>query len=112
MVRNYSTLSKDRWIPAKVVKQTGPVSYKCELPGSHIVRRQQDQILTRSPKLNLSTPKKSNVPNDESLSTHLPTETEISDGVQMEHIPETPVKQAAPVRHSTRVVKPPNRLDL
>ena len=45
MVRNYSTQSKNRWVPAKVIEQTGPVSYKCELSEGGMVRRHQDQVI-------------------------------------------------------------------
>ncbi|KAK7069526.1 hypothetical protein SK128_019135, partial [Halocaridina rubra] len=48
MVRNYSTVAKNCWVPTRVLKQTGPVSYKCELPEGHVVRHHQDQILIRS----------------------------------------------------------------
>ena len=110
MVRNYSTISKDRWIPAKVVKQTGPVSYKCELPGGTVIRRHQDQIWTKSTKPILTTPMKTII--GDSLTTHLPTEIGRSEGAQMELNAEAPVKQATPLRRSARVVKPPDRLDL
>ncbi|KAK7078964.1 hypothetical protein SK128_008161, partial [Halocaridina rubra] len=56
MVRNYSTVSKDHWVPPRVLQQTGPVSYKCELPGGHVVRCHQDQILNRSTPSIPSTP--------------------------------------------------------
>ena len=67
MVRNYSTVSKDRWVPARVLQQTGPVSYKCALPEGNVVRRHQDQILSRS----MSSPIKTFQPLSEE-STHSP----------------------------------------
>ena len=111
MVRNYSTVSKDLWVPAKVLKQTGPVSYKCELPGGTIVRRHQNQILTRSDSSVVSTPTKTVAEQSQRLSTHSPIGTETSEGVQAKALPEVSVKPATPIRRSMRVVKPPDRLD-
>ena len=48
----------------------------------------------------------------EEVSTHSPTGTEIREGVQEKTLPDVPSKQATPIRRSTRVVKPPDRLDL
>ena len=47
MIRNY-TPGGSKWIPSTVVKQTGPLSYKCEGPSGNIVKRHQDQIITRT----------------------------------------------------------------
>ena len=47
MIRNY-TPGGSKWIPSSVVKQTGPLSYKCELPSGNVVKRHQDQIITRT----------------------------------------------------------------
>ena len=112
MVRNYSTLTKDRWIQAKVLKQTGPVSYKCKLPGGAIVRRHQDQILTRSENAVPAAPMKTTVDVSDCVPTPTSTETEPIEGVQKDLVSGVPDKLATPVRRSTRVVKPPDRLDL
>ena len=108
MVRNYSTISKDKWIPAKVVKQTGPVSYKCELEGGNIVRRHTNQMLTRSPNLIPTTPIKTR----EMPLAHSPIVPEFNEGAEGNTEVEAPPRQATPVRRSTRVAKPPDRLDL
>ena len=47
MIRNY-TPGGSKWIPATVVKQTGPLSYRCTGPSGNEVKRHQDQIITRS----------------------------------------------------------------
>ena len=111
IVRNYSTVSKDLWVPAKVLKQTGPVSYKCELPGGTVVRRHQNQILTRSDSSVVLTPTKTVAEQSQRLSTHSPIGTETSEGVQAKALPEVSVKPATPIRRSM-IVKPPDRLDL
>ena len=106
MVRNYSTVSKDRWVPARVLQQTGPVSYKCVLPEGNVVRRHQDQILSRS----MSSPIKTfqSISDQSAHSPVVPERADESKGADVE----APLKQATPVRRSTRVVKPPDRLDL
>ena len=112
MVRNYSTVAKDRWIPAKVLEQTGPVSFKCELSGGRTVRRHQNQILTRSPNLLPTMLNKTfspdNIPLAHSSMVSGSREEEDEVGPEVE----VPLRQATPVRRSNRVVKPPDRLDL
>ena len=46
MVKNYAARGSP-WLPATVVKQTGPVSYRCQLDNGHIVKRHQNQIHLR-----------------------------------------------------------------
>lgn len=43
---------------------------------------------------------------------HSPIGSETSEGAEGDTKVEVPLKQATPVRHSTRMVKPPDRLDL
>ena len=111
MVRNYSTVSKDRWVPARVMQQTGPVSYKCVLPSGNVVRRHQDQILNRSNATTVTTPMKTFSPNCD-MSANSPIVPERADESEGGAEVEAPPKQATPVRRSTRVVKPPDWLDL
>ena len=47
MIRNY-TPGGSKWIPSSVVKQTGPLSYQCAVPSGKVVKRHQDQIITRT----------------------------------------------------------------
>ena len=47
MIRNYKP-GGSKWIPSTVVKQTGPLSYKCEVPSGTVVKRHQDQIIPRN----------------------------------------------------------------
>ena len=112
MVRNYSSLYRDSWIPARIVKQTGPVSYKCELPEGHVVRRHQDQIHSRTfPKPTVS-PKKPIIVSESKETpvqglVPLPSTGELSSGVEV-----APPEPSVPLRRSSRAVKPPTRLDL
>ena len=46
MIRNYANRGP-KWIPSVVTEQTGPLSYRCSLP-TGVVKRHQDQILSRS----------------------------------------------------------------
>ena len=112
MVRNYSSQYKDNWVPARIVKQTGPVSYKCELPQGNIVRRHQDQIHSRTlPKSNVSPRKPVVIPESKTTpvqgSVPLHSTGELGSGSEMAS-PEPSV----PLRCSSRSVKPPTRLDL
>ena len=112
MVRNYSSQYKDNWVPARIVKQTGPVSYKCELPQGNIVRRHQDQIHSRTlPKSNVSPRKPVVIPESKTTpvqgSVPLHSTGELGSGSEMAS-PEPSV----PLRRSSRAVKPPTRLDL
>ena len=111
MVRNYSTQSKNRWVPAKVVEQTGPVSYKCELSEGGMVRRHQDQLITRHPHSpNFSTgtgdPLTPVVPLRGAAEMPRVSESEPCGGKVASP------GSSTPVRRSGRVVKPPVRLDL
>ena len=47
MIRNYSQRG-DKWIPSTIKEQTGPLSYRCVLPTGSVVKRHQDQILSRN----------------------------------------------------------------
>ena len=107
MVRNYSAVTKDRWIPAKVLEQTGPVSFKCELEGGKTVRRHQNQILTRSTNLNRTLSPSKNMP-----LAHIPSVSGGDGEVEGDSEREARLEQATLVRRSARVVKPPDRLDL
>ena len=52
MIRNY-TPGGSKWIPSTVMKQAGPLSYKCILSTGAVVKRHQEQMLskgTTSPK--------------------------------------------------------------
>ena len=51
MIRNYGKFGA-KWLPAMVVKQTGPVSYKCQLEDGRVFRRHQDQVKFRLDSLN------------------------------------------------------------
>ena len=112
MVRNYSTFSKDRWVPARVLEQTGPVSYKCELLGGQVVRRHQDQILNRSVPTHSTIPFENMKQIDDGLSAPSPSVLERVDVPDREVEVDVLPKVATPVRRSARVVKPPDRLDL
>ena len=119
MIHNYAP-GGSKWIPSTVRKQTGPLSYKCILPTGAVVKRQQDQMLSKgtpSPKspscvlppvpIDSNSPTRTLTPNESpSLlpqSTN-PTQTN-----------EEPVVKSSPavrVRQSSRPRRPVTRLDL
>ncbi|KAK7086418.1 hypothetical protein SK128_000236, partial [Halocaridina rubra] len=90
----------DHWVPSQVLKQTGPVSYKCELPGGHVVRCHRDQILNRSTPSIPSTPIKTFSPviSDESAVSPM-----VQDRVDKPNGVDVPSKLATPVRRTARV---------
>ena len=110
-VRNYS--SGPKWLPAVVDTQTGPLSYRCELTGGGIVKRHQDQIITRTPE------KEPSVPVATPEKTISPTPP-VCPEPEAEPVVEAPVvhtpvrlpSESVKPRRSTRVVKPPSRLNL
>ena len=100
MAKNYSGNRKPKWTPATVIKQTGPVSYKLELPDTRIIKRHQDQIQIRGTMPN--TPKIIN----ESIV--------LDDNVASQDDVPTPVVEPDIVlpRRFGRTIKAPDRLNL
>lgn len=111
MVRNYSGSSK--WLPSVITRQTGPLSYKCSLPTGVVVKRHQDQIISREP-----------VSLAESLS---PTSPVVSPPLPQQpaefayqarptvEVPQQPAVTSSPTdapRRSSRVCRPVERLNL
>ena len=47
MIRNY-TPGGDKWSPSKIVRQTSPLSCRCETLSGNTVKCNLDQIITRS----------------------------------------------------------------
>ena len=43
MIRNSGRFG-EKWLPATVQRQTGPLSYKCKLEDGRVVKRHQDQL--------------------------------------------------------------------
>lgn len=43
LVRDFA--GKEKWLPASVSRQTGPLSYECRLPDERVVRRHADHII-------------------------------------------------------------------
>ena len=88
-VRNYNSNSK--WKSGKVIKQTGPLSHKCEVDNK-IVKRHQDQLITVT---ELNNAESVDVPSD---------------------VPDTSVTNITPTviepRRSDRIRRPPDRLNL
>ena len=99
MIRNYGLGPK--WIPGTVERQTGPISYRCQTSDGRLVRRHQDQVIDRSVQ------EPSNIDNkvqEDSKHMEVPKPFEPSTS-------ETPDTSTGP-RRSSRVSRPPNRLDL
>lgn len=125
IVRNYSR--GPRWIPATVSEQTGPVSYRCELEDGRIAKRHQDQIVvggsqspikeTSIPELQSSTPviNSPDVTADIGESFQNASSPEVPSSPVGPITPKTSVQPHQPkpiIRRSTRVSRPPKRLDL
>ena len=89
------------------MKQTGPVSYKCELPEGKVVRRHQDQIHSHTlPKSTVSPHKPVVIPESKEAPVQglvpLHSAGEQGSGVEM-----APPEPTVPLRRSSRSVKPP-----
>ena len=110
MIRNY-TPGGCKWTPSKIVKQSGPLSYRCETPSGAIVKRHQDQIITRT------------IPSSptESFEAVANSDSSQEPVIPVAVPPSTPTGVLAPsngptlspgVRRSSRVRRPVVRLDL
>lgn len=129
LIRNYSTGPK--WIPASIDKQTGPLSYHCQLEDGRVVKRHQDQLITGGKPLKVSdsfTPvqeplvpeQPSGVP-EETSSVETPLASTSTDVVpeysntsqpSQPTPPRTVSQTVTPLRRSTRNSRPPKRLNL
>ena len=112
MVRNYSSQYTDRWVPAKIVEQTGPVSYKCELPEGNMMCHHQDQIFYRTLLMFSASPEKSCVASNMKETPFLCPVPLQSEGEAHSRVEMAPPAPSVPLRRSARMVKPPDRLDL
>lgn len=116
MIRNYSRgQGGPKWIPAQIQQQTGPLSYRCELPTGGIAKRHQDQIIPRtSPKIVEEPPPISNLPSSPTVTE--PRDREYSEAITYETPKEVspPKVQASSggVRRSNRLKKPVQRMNL
>ena len=106
LVRNYSSGAK--WIPATIREQTGPLSYKCELPTGGLIKRHQDQIISGSP-----SPHKDPIMVQPPLreSSEIP-DPEVVEAPRVISQNKPPGVSTASPRRSSRVRKPVDRLDL
>ena len=129
-IRNYATGPK--FIPATVNERTGPVSFRCELEDGRIVKRHQDQIITGDGTIQAPEPVVSLQPSPEIVaaseapsitSDEVPSSfrgsisSRYSSGRSNSTMPSPsvespPVAPVPTIRRSTRVSKPPKRLDL
>ena len=110
MVKSYSPYSTP-WIPAKIVSQTGPLSYSCDT-GDKVVRRHQDQILIPSdtvPVGGSSVPSTPVVTSPSVGSSSVPVVDSSKSNVPV--VSASPVKPVE-LRRSGRIVKAPDRLNL
>ena len=116
MIRDY-TPGGLKWTPSTVVTQTGPLSYKCATTSGKIVKRHQDQIITRSvPPSQLPT---QNPPVD--ITVGSPTKIPVSEEASLPHsspsmqsgVEATIISSPSPgIRRSSRIKRPVERLDL
>ena len=112
MVCNYSSQYADRWVSAKIVEQTGPISYKYELPEGNVVCRHQDQILSRILPMFSASPEKSCVASNLKETPFLCPVPLQSEGESRSGVEMAPPAPSVPLRRSSRMVKPPDWLDL
>ena len=101
MIRNYTGTTK--WVPGTITKQTGPLSFRCQV-GDKIVKRHQDQVIPvptePEPVPQLSEP-------DNLVSVDIPVTSPVEKSVA----PRTK-SPGIPLRRSVRVTRPPDKLNL
>lgn len=105
MVRNFGKGAK--WLPAKVIKRTGPLSYHCLTETGFKVKRHQDQIWRYKKNDSPAT-----LPQPKRVIPDLMGEEEETKELPEEIIPEQVVQVPNVVRRTERIRKPPDRLDL
>ena len=104
MVRDY-TPSGQKWVPAEITSQTGPLSYKCTLANGVNTKRHQDQML---PHQQVLVPK-----NTDPVRLNGKSNSQGEGELASEATPPvTANKQSPQVRRSGRTIKPPQRLNL
>ena len=118
MIRNYS--SPEKWIPAKISAQTGPVSYKCSVDNK-IMKRHQDQIIKTTKPVNIIPELADRSVNEEIISDPIvpnndpitEPDTDVSTTRKSSVVLEVP-KQTDNViqRKSSRIIRAPDRLNL
>ena len=119
MICNH-TPGRSKWIPSAVMKQTGPLSYRCILPTGAVVKRHQDQILSRctpSPRspscvlppapIDTNFPMKTLTSNESTPSLPQPTNP-----IQTREEPVVQSSSAVCLRQSSCPRRPVKRLDL
>ena len=99
---NFSATSDIKWLPGKVTKITGPLSYVIELSDGNTVRRHVDHIKAReNDQDDVQNPERDDtnwdyVDTDSSHSTELSTDNNTTEST---------------LRQSTRICKTPQRFD-
>ena len=99
---NFSATSDIKWLPGKVTKITGPLSYVIELSDGNTVRRHVDHIKAReNDQDDVQNPERDDtnwdyVDTDSSQSTELSTDNNTTEST---------------LRQSTRICKTPRRFD-
>ena len=119
MIRNY-TPGGSKWIPLTVMKQTGPLSYKCMLPTVAVVKKHQDQMLSKgTPSLKSPSCDLPPVPTDSNspMRTLIPNESIplLPQSTNPTQASEEPIVQSSTevcVRQSLHPRRPVKRLDL
>ena len=121
LIKDFSC-NNNKWSPASVIEQTGPLSYKCVTENNKIVKRHQDQILSSKPmtsSLGCPISDSENIPLDNFVmeNSNIPVnsqDTNTSDSSGSEQVQASPVAEVPMVnlRRSTRVSRPPDKLDL
>ena len=117
MIRDY-TPGGSKWSPSTVVSQTGPLSYKCSTPSGRVVKRHQDQVISRSVPVPASAPTDP-VPPPLLCPVSSPAKSPASEVVPSSSsdspdvvVPPAVTSPSAAVRRSSRVKRPVVKLDL
>ena len=119
MYRNYTGRGA-RWIPGEICEKTGPVSYKCQTPEGNLVKRHQDQLITRGSDTVLDHEPQNHDPSLEMLSpSRIRAQSPVGSPIQppegMSHDSPTRIAATPPptdLRRSARVRKPVAKLNL
>ena len=116
MIRNYA--SGPKWIPGNIEEPTGPISYRCISSDGTILKRHLDQLTPRASNV---TPPRTSVGgaiNPRSTAETLPTPPSMVElpveqpAEELVHVPEQVHSPALPIRRSSRIRKPVEKLNL
>ena len=114
-VKDFSN-NKNKWAPATIIQQTGPLSYKCATEDNKIVKRHQSQMLVDKsvPNDNSSVSQDTSIPVSPIIPV-IPKPVNISDSSGSEQtltFGQSVEKSTEVLRRNTRISRPPDKLNL